>query len=738
MTERRTWWTRVAIGVALGLGGLAFRIWLGHGNGYPTDMAAFMEWADKGSREPLGEIYRRLAPNYPPASLTVFWLIGKLRSAFPVLVRPDLQYLSMKAPMFVVDLLTAWLIYVVAKPGAGTRRAGWAAVLYLFNPAVVSDSAIWGQTDGLVSLFPLVALVALDRGAWWAVGPCLAAALATKFQAVTLAVTLLCFVVADVGVLRAATTVAIGSVSFAAIAAPFVLTSGQFGQMIERAYVGNLSILPQLRFGALNLWDLLDPTITDDDWTLVVVHGIPITPKLLGLALFAIAWMPIMLAGCARRDVLGRAYAVGLVAWAFFMFPTRIHERYLLPAVAFFTVTAARGAPMALITAIAVTVIHLYSCFFRYSWAADTMVPMMRVLVVPTFLAALHHLRVETIDQPETTPALPPRRSAGWATALGAWATRRIGLSVAGITLACGCVALAVDGWFHARVGSVPLVRLAPDGPSLHTATVTLPDGHHATALRLTSGHAARVRLPPTFGTLRTAISIGAASPTDERADACAATFVVRAQSAVVWASEPVTAASGSRWVDIPLAPSDTEITLGVQATGCDADAVFDWAEPRLVAFRATRAWSPDDTIYLSDMASAAPWLRALVGGGVMRRDRSLQRGILTIGGHRYTKGLGVGADSIVEFAVPPDASELRTDLGFDDEVAAQRGTATLVFTVLVDGREAYRSGDVAPGRPALGVRVPVTGSRRVTLLVASPNATAWDHADWADARFVK
>src|SRR5262249_6357685 len=159
---------------------------IGRGVGYATDMSHFLEWADAGARHPLGDVYSHVLPNYPPASVATFWVLGKLRSAFPVLTRPDLRYLAMKTPAIVGDVATARLGSAVVGRALGSATALSAAAIYLLNPAVISDSCMWGQYDGLVPVFPLAALYALDRGAWWLVGPLCAVALATKFQAVTL------------------------------------------------------------------------------------------------------------------------------------------------------------------------------------------------------------------------------------------------------------------------------------------------------------------------------------------------------------------------------------------------------------------------------------------------------------------------------------------------------------------------------------------------------------------------
>ena len=155
-------WNSFAWLITLAVAAIALRVALGHDVGYPTDMVHYIEWADAGAQHPLGEMYSRTSPNYPPGYVSVLWLLGKMRSAFPVLTRPDLRYLFMKVPAILADVVTGGLIYLIVARNLGSSTALWAAAIYLFNPAVISDSTSWGQTDGLVPVFPLMSVAEQD------------------------------------------------------------------------------------------------------------------------------------------------------------------------------------------------------------------------------------------------------------------------------------------------------------------------------------------------------------------------------------------------------------------------------------------------------------------------------------------------------------------------------------------------------------------------------------------------
>ena len=61
-------------------------------------MVQWIEWADNGASQGLGPIYQRTLANYPPAYVSVLWVLGKARSVWPALNRPDYRYLLMKSP----------------------------------------------------------------------------------------------------------------------------------------------------------------------------------------------------------------------------------------------------------------------------------------------------------------------------------------------------------------------------------------------------------------------------------------------------------------------------------------------------------------------------------------------------------------------------------------------------------------------------------------------------------------
>src|SRR5207237_7398627 len=92
----------------------------------------------------------------------------------------------LRLPGLVADLLAgAFIFRVLWKRGSVSFNAALlATTAYLFNPALIFDSAYWGQTAAIHVLFMLLSVIAADRRRYDWAGAALAVAILTKPQAV--------------------------------------------------------------------------------------------------------------------------------------------------------------------------------------------------------------------------------------------------------------------------------------------------------------------------------------------------------------------------------------------------------------------------------------------------------------------------------------------------------------------------------------------------------------------------
>lgn len=106
----------------------------------------------------------------------------------------------------------------------------------------------------------------------------------------------------------------------------------------------------------------------------------------------------------------------------------------------------------------------------------------------------------------------------------------------------------------------------------------------------------------------------------------------------------------------------------------------------------------------------------------------------LSIGGKAYPHGVGTHATSEMHVDLGGQALTFTAEVGVDDDPC--HGVGTVVFVVLVDGREAARTGVLKKGDAAKRLEVDLRGAKELVLVVEDGgDGINFDHADWADAK---
>jgi alpha-galactosidase len=165
---------------------------------------------------------------------------------------------------------------------------------------------------------------------------------------------------------------------------------------------------------------------------------------------------------------------------------------------------------------------------------------------------------------------------------------------------------------------------------------------------------------------------------------------------------------------------------------GNDSDHA-DWAGAQLTC---SLRPPPNGTSYLSDLS----WQRADNGWGPVERDMSVgNQGArdgrtLSLGGRQYEKGLGAHAPSDIEYHLGGACSEVRADVGVDDESTSSASSIT--FEIWADGAKVAETGVLRATDAAQTLVADVSGATTLRLVVTDAgDGKNSDHADWADAR---
>ncbi|HET7676489.1 MAG TPA: phospholipid carrier-dependent glycosyltransferase [Candidatus Limnocylindrales bacterium] len=365
------------------LAGLALRLIIAYvllpGSGFETDIASFAGWARRLAETGPGTFYATAGfADYPPAYLYVLWLLASAADLLSTTTGLDAYRLTvglLKVPPMLADIGVAYLLYRLTREWragrADAERLGLtAAGLYLLNPVSWYDSAIWGQVDAVGALVMLLAIGLLARG--HSEGAAAAAVLAGLVKpqfgivmAPLVAVVLLRrhllrpgsgpvpsgrsgllagWLVEEQGPWRLVSSAAVGLLTMLAVLVPFRLDLFSF----VRLMAGTAGGYPFLTVNAYNPWALVgvagsEPLAFGGLWSqlpdtvplLGPVHGVVVGTVLLGLG-FLLGLSHLALRDDRRALVLTAVF----LSLAFFMLPTRVHERYLFPVFAFLPLLA--------------------------------------------------------------------------------------------------------------------------------------------------------------------------------------------------------------------------------------------------------------------------------------------------------------------------------------------------------------------------------------------------------------
>ncbi|HUT56781.1 MAG TPA: hypothetical protein VNA25_02775 [Phycisphaerae bacterium] len=337
--------------------------------------------------------------NYPPLGVTVFWLQSSLLRAVdppgPNTIQafkrerrelyPDPNYAPPEPPMLddltpvntftsrlvmsiaavAAELVAAVGVFLIARMLAGPVWGLLAAVVCWLMPPLAMDSSFWGQTDAWFlapAVFTIYMMLRGQRGLrpWVWAGALAAVTVLLKPHGLFLGPVVLfgAWVLPDRGrapdwpvvFRRAGALIGAGAAALILISLPWSIASG--GAWVQEGYVANFTKYGDTTLKAFNVWYLdvllLDGTIFDSGGAPVfaldskaTIMGIPKDAwgRLLALAAMAVAaW----LVGRKYRHKGPTALVLfsALWVWSTFMWPTRVHERYIVYAIPLVTLAA--------------------------------------------------------------------------------------------------------------------------------------------------------------------------------------------------------------------------------------------------------------------------------------------------------------------------------------------------------------------------------------------------------------
>lgn len=325
---------------------LAFLVWHPDLNNHIDWGIRFWQYGPGKFFAPETNVWSYTWPNQPPGTIYLFagirklfefvfglfWLINIKIPAFPsgiiTFFESNLYPALLKLPSILADIGIAYLIFKLT-------RKSWAAVLWLVNPVIWYNSAVWGQTDALINFLALLSFYLLfKKKLVWAV---LAMAFCLYTKA-SLAIFLPIFaIVAWRQKYRSSQYVlaVVGSLLAVGIATLPFSRSEPFSWLVNlyqtKVFTQQLQVITA---NAFNIWA-----------SIAGIHERPQTLPFLGLTyqywsyiLFGLAFAPILYSVWKKQDARTVVWALALSSFSSWMLLTNMHERYLYPLFPYLTI----------------------------------------------------------------------------------------------------------------------------------------------------------------------------------------------------------------------------------------------------------------------------------------------------------------------------------------------------------------------------------------------------------------
>jgi Gpi18-like mannosyltransferase len=294
--------------------------------GYVNDMNTFAYWfntaAEHGPRVFYNVIYETAGwIDYPPFNVYFFWGFGSLAKALSLSGTPAMFSVIKLLPNL-FDIATAFLIFVFVRQRLNFKTALLATALYAFNPAVVFNTAVWGQFDAIYTFLLVLSLMLALASKPELSAVAFTLGILTKPQSIALLPLIAFLIFRKNGWRRLLTSVLAGAATVFAVIIPFEWSNPV--TFLSNIYFGAYSGYQVTSVNAFNTWALGGLWVPDGylfilGWLLFVAF-----------AAFTLYVLDKRFNASGELLVLFSAF---MLFFGFFMLPTRIHERYLFPAI---------------------------------------------------------------------------------------------------------------------------------------------------------------------------------------------------------------------------------------------------------------------------------------------------------------------------------------------------------------------------------------------------------------------
>lgn len=300
--------------------------------GYKIDLSTFSSWFNTAAEYGPRVFYDAAGfCDYPPLNVYIFWIFGTLAKWLSLFGTRYIIY-AVKLPSNLFDVATAFLVFTFLRGRLGFKPSLVAASFYAFNPATIFNTSVWGQFDAVYTFFLVLSLTSILCSKPKLSVMAFTLGVLSKPQSIALAPLIVYLIARRQGWRGLVTSAIISAATILIAIVPFRWNNPV--DFLAEIYLEGYGGYPYTSVNAFNIWAFTG-FWKSDGGTLIFLDYFTIGWAMFGaLTAFTIYLLHERLDDSEGVPVLFSAF---VLLFGFFILPTRIHERYLFPAISVLT-----------------------------------------------------------------------------------------------------------------------------------------------------------------------------------------------------------------------------------------------------------------------------------------------------------------------------------------------------------------------------------------------------------------
>lgn len=116
------------------------------------DLGCFEYWGNTVYKYGFGDFYAKSSADYPPGYIYILWFLTFIKNLIKVKTGSSVAFFIIKLVPMICDIATGLFLYKLASKKFKNIVSYAILFVYLFNPGVIMNSAVWGQVDSVFTL----------------------------------------------------------------------------------------------------------------------------------------------------------------------------------------------------------------------------------------------------------------------------------------------------------------------------------------------------------------------------------------------------------------------------------------------------------------------------------------------------------------------------------------------------------------------------------------------------------